>query len=375
MLSRMKALEVVFIISSWDRGEVAQAIVDAGLRWRKAAIGYLGFAKPAWLLKNIFYMPLTNARIVCYHLVEQPKAYVFAEPLCLINAIFAFLLIRVFSSTRFVFYLGDIGGGTVVQRFIKRVALSLADVVIVNSEAVRQGIRVQGLQNVDIKVVYNGVELPRFQSATAIPRTTWVDWNDHHFVFGYVGQLKQNKGIEDFLDAARLVSTQDPNSRFLVVGGCPQGSEYPGKLRDKYVDLGSRLSFVEYTTTIEAYYRTMDCVIVPSRYQDPAPNVNLEAMASGLPVIATNMGGSPELIADDTTGYLVSPHDPAELAKRMLQFSLNSELAKRFGEAGLQRCCEKFDVEKNSQTVQALILGIDVQGQATTKTAAFPITS
>ena len=103
-------------------------------------------------------------------------------------------------------------------------------------------------------------------------------------------------------------------------------------------------------------YASIDIVVVPSRHEDPAPNVNIEAMASGVPVVATRVGGTPELIVDGQTGLLVDKHSPEQIAECILRLASDPILRSRLGRAGKERVREMFDVRKNAALVEEVIL-------------------
>jgi glycosyltransferase involved in cell wall biosynthesis len=101
----------------------------------------------------------------------------------------------------------------------------------------------------------------------------------------------------------------------------------------------------------------LDVMVVPSRHEDPAPNVAIEAMASGVPVVATRTGGTPELIADGTTGFLVDRERPDQIAGCILRLISDPRLRERMGCAGRQRAEELFNAKKNARVVEEILLG------------------
>jgi glycosyltransferase involved in cell wall biosynthesis len=355
-LSRMPRLSPLFLLSSWDLGEVSSRLDEAGIPYRKATFGYLGFGHPYWTLKNVLLMPLLNLKVIAAQRDHRARILLFAEVLSFFNAIPAFLLLRYCYGTRIVFYLGDIATGTVVQRLIGRLADRFADTVIVNSSAVKKGLQDSGWTRSNIQVIYNGVSIDHFRNAEPLPRAGFSNWGDADFVFGFVGQIEPNKGIEDFLEAASIVSKEEPTARFLVIGDSAAGLDYPQEVRKRFDDLGDRVCWLGFVENVERYYKVMNCVVVASRHEDPAANVNLEGMASGIPVIATATGGSPELIEHQVTGLLVPPRDPSAMATQMLYLIHHPQEAIRMGEKGIARVASLFDVRVNARRVEDLIL-------------------
>jgi glycosyltransferase involved in cell wall biosynthesis len=356
-VSNMRQLKPLFILSKWDLGEVSDQLRQYGFTYRKAPFGYLGFARPYWTLINVWHMPSLFWKVHKAAKEHNARVLLFVSVLSFINALPVFVAMRLLSRRRFVFYLGDIGGGTAVQRLICRIADLFADVFIVNANAVKEGLRRNGIRRTAIHVVYNGVDLDRFAAATPVNWRVLFGWPDDAMVFGYVGQLNENKGVTDFLAAAKLTSERLAAARFVVLGDQPQGTNYAQQLKEDYSDLNGRLEFLGFMPNVEQYYRAMDVVVVPSRHNDPAPNVNIEAMASAVPVIATATGGSPELVEDGVTGFLVPPRNPVQIYQRMMELADDHSRAKKMGIAGLERCQRLFDAKRNAQMVERLILG------------------
>lgn len=367
MISRMKRIAPLFMISSWDKGDVTAELSKHGLCWRKASFGYLGLARWKWTLINISRMPALFAKLIMAKRVHRPQVLLFAEVLSFLNAFPVFLCWKVFRKIRIVFYLGDITAGSRLQRWLLVLADWCADLFVVNSQAVREGIRQAGVVRTPIHVVYNGLDADEFEHQQCEARSDIVEWAKRNIVFGYVGQLKEKKGVSDFLEAARLLASNRSNVRFLVVGECPQQTDYPEQLKQQFADLESQVRFAGFVRNLPSYYRLMDVLVVPSRHVDPAPNVNLEAMACSLPIIATRMGGNVELVEDNISGFLVAPADPRQLAQAMQALADDPDLRKAMGREGKERCLRLFDLNQNAQRIESLILGdLQESGQVQT---------
>jgi glycosyltransferase involved in cell wall biosynthesis len=97
-------------------------------------------------------------------------------------------------------------------------------------------------------------------------------------------------------------------------------------------------------------------MVVPSRHDEPASNVIIEAMASGVPVIATRAGGNPELVTDGETGFLVQKRSSTEIAAKILQLAADEELRARLHRVARETACQRFDASKNALAVQELML-------------------
>ena len=141
---------------------------------------------------------------------------------------------------------------------------------------------------------------------------------------------------------------QNPNARFLIAGECRDPRKFPGSYSEQdlmdMVDGDTRIRYIGYVKQVENVYHTSDIVVVPSRWQEPLGLINLEAGACRKPVVATRVGGIPEVIHDGKNGYLVEPGDVGHLVARVGQLINNPEERRAMGEAG------RLQVEKDFTT-------------------------
>ncbi|MEX2399816.1 MAG: glycosyltransferase, partial [Rhodothermales bacterium] len=172
-------------------------------------------------------------------------------------------------------------------------------------------------------------------------------------------QFTENKGIEDFLDAAVLAARSDPRCRFVLVGEVnemdPFQVQLPAMIRRRQID--DRVHITGWMDDVAPVYAEMDVLVVPSRHEDPAPNTNIEAMACGVPIVATRVGGTPELVADGETAYLVDRLSPEQLAERILELAVDASARRRMGQAGRARAERLFDADRNAAAVERLLTG------------------
>lgn len=161
------------------------------------------------------------------------------------------------------------------------------------------------------------------------------------------------KGSIHVVRALKLVIEQVPDARLMVIGqsvgkSCQEMLEEARKL-----GVEQRIVFTGWITGEElkkAYYLA-DVVVTPAIYPVPFPTVNLEAMACKKPLVVTCFGGSPELVQDGISGYVVNPYDVKVMAEKIIYLLKNPEVAKRMGLAGYQRVQENFSLEKQVQEI------------------------
>ncbi|MFP5246775.1 MAG: glycosyltransferase [Thermoanaerobaculia bacterium] len=184
--------------------------------------------------------------------------------------------------------------------------------VITVSEALRQTYLAHGdLRPDKVRVVHNGIELQRFQRDRAMTRERVhreFSIPDAQPVLVTVSVLRPGKGVEVLLDAVRSI----PDATFLILGDGAKRAEWEQLARD--YGIADRVRWAGFRTDVDALLAGCDALVHPS-LDDAFPTVLLEAMAAGLPVIASRVGGIPEIVTDGVTGRLVPPNDAPALAQ------------------------------------------------------------
>ena len=175
--------------------------------------------------------------------------------------------------------------------------------------------------------------------------------------FGIVGGLRPWKGQHIFLRAAADVLERGHAVRFQIIGGPLFGyEEYETELR-AYVaahGLEPYVDFLGFRRDVPELLARLDVLVHASTSADPCPNVVLEGMAAGLPVIGSSGGGVPEMIEAGRTGLLTPMGDPAALADAMEQLITNPAAATRMGRAGYRRLTAQFTSHRTARGVEAV---------------------
>ena len=181
--------------------------------------------------------------------------------------------------------------------------------------------------------------------------------SDTTTVVGMVGRYSSWKGQDYLLDAAAAILNGRNSTQFVFVGGHVPGEEWRvDKLQKKVKELGlSKHIFINgFRFDVPEIMAAFDVFVLPSTRPDPFPNVVLEAMASGKPVIATAHGGPAEQLLNGETGYLVSPTKPEQLVDALEVLIADPELRRRMGEAGQKRLINNFTTDRYMQQIEAL---------------------
>ncbi len=228
----------------------------------------------------------------------------------------------------------------------ERMISCLSDRVLVNAVAVRDYVmKHHGTASQKVRIICNGISLGRIAGdAPADTEPPAVEGesgarDDLPQAVAMIASLTAKKDHETFLEAARLVSNERPNTRFLVVGDGPLA----GRLIEFARELGIEglVEFVGETSDIGGFLSGVDISVLTS-LKEGCSNVILESMAAEKPVVATNVGGNPELIVEGETGFLVPARDAAEVARRVLELLCDGGLRRRMGAKGRERVMARF---------------------------------
>lgn len=217
---------------------------------------------------------------------------------------------------------------------IDRLLAGSCDKVVGNSEAVVAFYREAGLPEDKLAMIYSGVadEAPERVDPAAVRAE--FGWRADAPLLLFAGRLVEQKGVDTLIDALDLLQHVWPELRTLIVGD--------GPLRDSLAetasayDLNARVRFTGHRDDVPGLLAAADLLVLPSRYEG-LPNVVLEAMRMGKPVVATAAPGTTELVVDGQTGMLVPLNDPKALAQAIRTVLGDPSLCRSMGEAGLAR--------------------------------------
>jgi len=205
---------------------------------------------------------------------------------------------------------------------IGKQVLKEADKIVAVSNATKNYVLSLGADPEKTEVLHNGVDLNRFKPFTAIKdemRKHLGIPKDASIVIT-VRRLVYKNGIDTLIESAKIAAKKNPRIVFLVVGKGPDLLQIQEKIRQLGIEKNFRLTGFISDEKLPFYYNAADFFALPSKSGEGLPLVALEAMACGLPMIATNVGGISEVIIENY-GKLVPPDNPAFLAEAILEFS------------------------------------------------------
>jgi glycosyltransferase involved in cell wall biosynthesis len=244
---------------------------------------------------------------------------------------------------------------TSLQRRVQKVICALADHVLANSNAVRGRLLEEGYRPGKIGVIRNGIIIPA-QSGDGVRGLIRREFGlpENARLIAVVSRLNPLKGIEYFLEAAALLAARFEDVFFPIVGDAVDPA-YMAALKDHAagLGLGRRVLFTGFRLDIGSILPDLLISVLPS-LSEGLSNVLLESMAAGVPVVATKVGGNPEVVEEGVTGLLVPPRDPAALADAVGTLLENPGLASRFGTSGRRRVEVHFSLDRMVQDTQRL---------------------
>ncbi len=222
----------------------------------------------------------------------------------------------------------------------------LSDRIICNAHVLRDVmVRNFSVPQDRIAVVPNGVDTDYFQPGPA-PGSMGP-------LVLYIGRLVEEKDPLNLLEGFRLASERLPEARFEIVGNGPLRPALEAQI--KRYSLQSRVRLLPGSADVRRHMERASLFVLAST-QEASPNVIIEAMAMGLPIVATRVGGIPELVEDGRTGILVEPRDPSALSDAVTSMVSDEGLRRRMGSLGRQRAVTSHSMEKMVRDTEQVLL-------------------
>lgn len=237
----------------------------------------------------------------------------------------------------------------VVVYSLERLAATCSDAELLQNpedEPVLRKLRVPAER---LTILGNGIDLDRFGPHPAVDRDAIraeLGVSADAFVLGAVGRLVWEKGYRDVFDAAELLAGTHPNVH-IVVAGPHDPDKRDGITTADLEEAGRRgnVHFLGERLDVEALYHAFDAYVLAS-YREGFPRSAMEAAASGLPIVATDIRGCRQVVTDGVNGLLVPTHSPAALATAIATLVDDSALRTAMRDAGLARSREEFDQQR-----------------------------
>ena len=206
-----------------------------------------------------------------------------------------------------------------------------------------------------VSTIHNGINLETFQPRPHLRSSTRSRWDlpEDAFVVGGIGRLTYQKNFALFLEVASAVIKHHPRTVFVIAG---TGEDDP-TLREQAanLDLGSRIRFLGHIEDISLLYPALDLLLLPSRYEG-LPITVLEAMAVGLPIVASRLDGIAEVLVDGESGCLVEPGDRDAFVASIHQSISDPDRSRRYSEVALAKVRKEHSAEAMTRAVESIYI-------------------
>ncbi len=206
----------------------------------------------------------------------------------------------------------------------------------------------------DIKVgkpviqIYNGIDTVRFRPLDQEQKKEikiQLGFQPENFLVGIVARMDAIKNHFSLFQAFSMVGQAHPEARLMVIGDGPEMNRLKA-------DPPENVYFMGYRSDTDLLMKSLDLFVLPS-FNEGISNTILEAMATGLPVVASNVGGNPELVEDGMSGFLVDPRSSAQIAEKIMDYIQNPNKAIHHGKRGRDIAVDKFSIDAMVQKYEA----------------------
>ena len=242
-------------------------------------------------------------------------------------------------------YLADLEWYTPQRNAVMRVIYGLSTHVTVNSRAVRDLLaKRDGLPLEKIRVLHNAVDVDRFATARRDREHLFPGTKAHSKLIAVVANMYSSvKGHACLISAASSVCRDFPEAIFVLIGDGKERRSLEEQVRQARLE--KNVLFLGSRRDVPELLACCDLFVLPSEAEG-LPNAILEAMAAGLPVVGTSVGGIPEIITDGVNGVLVPAKNPHALAEAILRILQNPHLAKELSQAGQETARTQFGFDR-----------------------------
>ncbi|MBD2386755.1 glycosyltransferase family 4 protein [Cylindrospermum sp. FACHB-282] len=244
---------------------------------------------------------------------------------------------------------------------VEKQVLETAERIIATSPQEKQHMRSLVSSKGEVDIIPCGTDIRRYGSVEPQAARAQLGIDPEAKVVLYVGRFDRRKGIETLVRAVRESKLHGSQKVQLIIGGGSTPGNSDGRERDRIEQIVNELGMSEFTTfpgqlsqeILPAYYAAADVCVVPSHYE-PFGLVAIEAMASGTPVVASDVGGLQFTVVHEKTGLLVPPQDVAAFSTAIDRILINPEWLNELGKAGRKCVINKFSWDGVAQRLDEL---------------------
>ncbi|MCC2640186.1 MAG: glycosyl transferase group 1 [Nitrospira sp.] len=233
---------------------------------------------------------------------------------------------------------------------------TFSDRLLTSSAGGKQDLlRIPGLNAEHVVNIPAGINLDRFVptvSGAGIAKEFGLEQADP--IIGYISRLERGKGFRYLMEAAPSILERWPRAKFLFVGdGPPWDKQTADELLDRH-RLRPHAILAGFRTEIPEFLAAMTCLVFPSFKIEGTPQVLLQAMAMGIPVVATDVGGIPDLVVDGETGRLIEPQNSEALSRAVQWILSHRQEARAHADRARQRVLRDFSLDRAIERTESV---------------------
>jgi len=337
------------ISNGWNDGDFVGRLDQADIPHDTIKLGFISkkitnLKYLRWTLNALLHLPGAWYRFRRIYGQFKPDAVVVHDTRM------AAMIRPLLRASKTIFYIHGTPSPTFFTRRIIDKGGTQGQLYIGVSEYIRSELRKMGVPESRAAVVHNGVDIPEQHPSRG------EGSEDRPTTIGIVGQIGAWKGHEDLIEALRLLREENQAVRCVIVGR--GDDEYEAALQER-IDRHGLSEVVEWWGFVhdtDEIYRGIDICAVPSRFREPFGLVAAEAGARGIPVVATDRGGLPEIVEHEKTGYLVEAEAPEALAARLGDLVQNPERRLEMGRLARDRIRREFSKKQMVDQLEAHLL-------------------
>jgi glycosyltransferase involved in cell wall biosynthesis len=239
-----------------------------------------------------------------------------------------------------------------IRIYLDKLIIKRFNCVIAVSESMEKQILNDGVPQHIIRVLHNCIVTSHYnKNGTKGFLRNVIKNRNNGVLIGTIGRLSAEKGHKDFIEAASIIRRKGYEAHFVLIGDGQEKENLVKMTND--LGLDSYVTFTGYIRNVQDVYRDLDLMVLPS-YTEGLPNVVLESLMMDVPVIATNVGGTSEIIKNNETGVLISPHSPQQIANEIINYLDNPLIFKEMTIAGRSLVINEFDFAERTKKLEAI---------------------
>ncbi len=231
-----------------------------------------------------------------------------------------------------------------IYNFLDRSSLRFCDKVIAVSEGIKEDLIENGINESKIIVIQNAVQNsynPDNFFESRLNKRKLIRMNQDEYVVGYIGRLSDEKGLEYLIGAGLILKEKGEAFKILIIGDGPKREELEKLVREK--GLEKEVIFTGFQDDVEKWLAVLDVFALPS-LTEGTPMALLEAMSLGIPVVATRVGGVPQVIENGVNGFLIEPANSRALVEKIKVLRENPALRKEMSVKATHLIKNRFNV-------------------------------